>query len=148
MHGRNLGQILGKLVKDHSVTAVNWCRCYEPWRIERDKELKQWLQSKNIEVTSFNGSLLWEPWEVLKSDQTPYRVFTPFYKRGCLNAIAPRIPIPAPKNLALTKAANPTSIDELDLLSKIGWEKKLEQHWKIGEQAALIRLDNFAGKLV
>ena len=41
------------------------------------------LFKEKVNVSSFNGSLLWEPWEVLKNDGTPYKVFTPFYKRGC-----------------------------------------------------------------
>ena len=65
--------------------AVYWNRCYEPWRTARDTKLKNDLKDKNIEVISFNGSLLWEPWEILKKDQTPYKVFTPYYRRGCLN---------------------------------------------------------------
>jgi len=33
------------------------------------------------------AALLWEPWQVLKKD-TPYKVFTPYYRRGCLSAVA------------------------------------------------------------
>ena len=73
------------------IEEISWNRCYEPWIIERDKKLKNYLKQK-IKVNSFNGSLLWEPWEILKNDSTPYKVFTPFYKRGCLVAREPREP--------------------------------------------------------
>ena len=55
--------------------------------------LKSLLKKKKVEVKTFNASLLWEPWEILKSDGTPYKIFTPFYQRGCLNQRPPRKPI-------------------------------------------------------
>ena len=63
--------ILTKLASATSAQAVYWNRCYEPWRIARDGEIKAALKSADIEVQSFNGSLLWEPWQVLKKDQSP-----------------------------------------------------------------------------
>ena len=77
-------QILLRLVDVLPVKAVFWNRCYEPWRMKRDKKIKQQLQGKGIFTSSFNGSLLWEPWEINKADGTPYKVFTPFYQKGCL----------------------------------------------------------------
>ena len=35
---------------------------------------------------SFNRSLLFEPRGVAKADGTPYQVFTPFFRKGCLKA--------------------------------------------------------------
>ena len=75
--------ILLKLIAGSETNRVFWNRCYEPWQISRDKNIKAELNKKNIEVESYNGSLLWEPWEVLKQDGTPYKVFTPFFRRGC-----------------------------------------------------------------
>ena len=49
--------------------------------IKRDKKLKTFLTEK-VKIQSFNGSLLWEPWEILKNDGTPYKVYTPFSKGG------------------------------------------------------------------
>ena len=119
-------------------TAVHWNRCYEPWRIKRDKAIKAELQAAGIEVNSYNGSLLWEPWEPLKKDGTPYRVFTPFYRKGCLSQPEPRRPLPKPSNLkcATISGAQHVGVDGLNLLPKIGWDKQLEPHWKIGEAGA------------
>ena len=57
-----------------------WNRCYEPWIIKRDKSLKIYLNEK-IKVNSFNGSLLWEPWEILKNDGTLIRFLHLLQKR-------------------------------------------------------------------
>jgi deoxyribodipyrimidine photo-lyase len=137
-------KILIDLVEEHNVKAVYWNRCYEPWRIARDKKIKKALEVHNTEAHSFNGSLLWEPWKILKKDDTPYKVFTPYYRKGCLQAASPRAPLPKPEKLKLFKDENNnTSIDELNLLPTIQWDKQLEPHWKIGEVSALKKLENF-----
>ena len=137
-------KILIDLVEEHNVKAVYWNRCYEPWRIARDKKIKKALEVHNTEAHSFNGSLLWEPWKILKKDDTPYKVFTPYYRKGCLQAASPRAPLPKSEKLKLFKDENNnTSIDELNLLPTIQWDKQLEPHWKIGEVSALKKLENF-----
>ena len=67
---------------------------YDASSIARDSNIKTRLGKAGLTVLSFGGSLLWEPWETLKVDGTPYKVFTPFYRRGCLNASPPRSPEP------------------------------------------------------
>lgn len=137
-------KILIDLVEEHNIRAVCWNRCYEPWCIARDKKVKKALEVHNIDAQSFNGSLLWEPWEVLKKDSTPYKVFTPYYRKGCLSAASPRMPLARPEKLKLFEdKTNNSSIDDLDLFPAIKWDKQLEPHWKIGEVAALKKLEKF-----
>lgn len=138
-------QLLPALVEQSGVRAVHWNRCYEPWRIRRDSVLKERLQSASIDVHSHNGALLWEPWQVLKSDQTPYQMFTPYYRRGCLNAVAPRRPLPAPALLSLQESsgAGVAGIDALQLRPTIPWDRTMAATWQIGEQAAQRRLEDF-----
>ncbi len=136
--------ILLKLAKDYNCTHIHWNRCYEPWRIKRDTHIKEQLQEQGISASSYNSALLWEPWEILKKDGTPYRVFTPFYRKGCLNAIAPRQPLSKPRKLELAeKGKHSLSIDELELLPDIPWHKPLESHWNIGEKGAQKALKKF-----
>ncbi|MDG1286890.1 MAG: deoxyribodipyrimidine photo-lyase [Rickettsiales bacterium] len=136
--------ILSDLAQQHCVQSIHWNRCYEPWRIARDKKIKETLEAQGIETKTHNGSLLWEPWEIHKADGTPYKVFTPFYRRGCLNATPPRQPLPTPTPLELYEnAANSRSIDLLDLLPKIRWDTPLEPHWNIGETGAVDRVYAF-----
>ena len=77
----NPKESLEKVINFFDVQEISWNRCYEPWMIKRDKKLKTFLTEK-VKIQSFNGSLLWEPWEILKNDGTPYKVYTPFFKRG------------------------------------------------------------------
>ena len=60
-----LGQaetILPALVAETGARSVFWNRLYEPWATARDATLKQTLKARGVAVTSFNGSLLKEPW--------------------------------------------------------------------------------------
>lgn len=140
--------ILPELAWTTNAQAVFWNRCYEPWRIARDTRIKERLQADGIAVHSHNSSLLWEPWQVLKSDQTPYQMFTPYYRKGCLQATAPRVPLPIPPQLSLLEppgayAVGQSAIDALNLLPKIPWDHVMTVTWKIGETAAQQRLHDF-----
>ncbi len=140
-------EVFERIAAEYEIEAVYWNRCYEPWRISRDKSLKEVLTQKNIKVESANGSLLWEPWEILKADKTPYRVFTPFYRRGCLEAPAPRLP----ETVKITKGQIVTSkggvsLDNLDLMPKKKWYKDMESEWQPGEGGAHERLESFMNK--
>lgn len=137
-------EVILKLVDEFDIDAVYWNRCYEPYRVQSDATLKSNLKSKKIECKSFNASLLWEPWEILKQDKTPYKVYTAFYRNGCLQAAPPRKPISLPKKLTLKKdKTNKDSINSLDLLSPIHWYEKMEAIWEIGEKAAHKKLLEF-----
>ena len=137
-------EILTSVAKELGATSVVWNRCYEPWRIERDAQLKSQLKLAGIEAHSYNGSLLWEPWQIVKADGTAYKVFTPYYRRGCLQHSDPRIPHPAPERLqASDKSECSLSLNCLNLLPKIPWYEEMVNCWQISESAAQQRLDEF-----
>lgn len=136
--------ILLEIIQNQKAEAVYWNRCYDPWRVQQDSTLKSILKIQGINCKSFNGSLLWEPWDVLKNDGNPYKVFTSFYKNGCLKTRPPRKPILAPNNLKLEKDKNVSlALQDLKLLPTINWYNSLAQYWNVGEKAAHEKLENF-----
>ena len=136
--------LIPELLKITGIKRICWNRCYEPWRIQRDKQLKEILRYSGVEFQTFNGSLLWEPGVVLKQDGTPYRVFTPFYRKGCLGAESPRLPIVKPPKMALEQELyGSMKIDDLKLLPVKNWDLKIESQWNICEDAAHDLLDCF-----
>lgn len=147
------GELLPKIAQQYGAKAVFWNRCYEPWRIKRDSILKRQLEKQAIEVNSFNGLLLKEPWKTIKKDGTPFKVFTPFYKQHYLNSPPLPLPLAPPVNLRLHQShlskANlreriaPCTLDALRLLPKHHWHEKLSSHWQFGEQAAESVLEHF-----
>ena len=139
-------RILPDLIASLGVDAIFWNRCYEPWRIQRDQRIKTSLLEAGKTVQSFNASLLWEPWTVHKADGTPYRVFTPYFQKGCLRAPAPRSPMPAPQHLEtrLHKTNRDLSLEALDLLPRdLDWHESMMAHWSVGEAAASQQLEHF-----
>ncbi|MDH3303603.1 MAG: DNA photolyase family protein [Gammaproteobacteria bacterium] len=136
--------VLPELVQDVAAAGVFWNRCYEPWRIARDTTIKDSLQGDGVSVKSFTGSVLFEPPNTNKPDGTPYRVFTPFYRKGCLeNGIPPRQPLPAPHDFPIYDTDAGLSLEELELLPTINWYSEMAELWKPGEAGALKRLKTF-----
>ena len=137
-------QHLLEVIDRNNITSVYWNRCYEPWRIKRDTEIKSALESKGISVFTYNGSLLWEPWTIKKDDGTPYKVFTPFYRKGCLNSEEPRRPLPdvSTSNFIVDNAPS-LNLEDLSLIPAFRWDIQMESHWNIGEIGAYDRLTKF-----
>ena len=141
--------LLPKLVQAYNAQGVFWNRCYEPWRINRDTKIKQQLSDSGIEVLTSNGSLLWEPWQVFKKNGDAYRVYTPFYRRGCLSMPPPRSPIPIPKEIryaAPDRKLDACALSDLNLLSNNDWHLKLSKHWDVGEKNAQKCATDFVSK--
>lgn len=133
--------ILSHIIKENEIDSIYWNRCYEPWRIKADTEIKALLKEQAIDCKSFNGSLLLEPWQVLKKDASPYRVFTPFYKSSYLDPNSFREPFPSPQEFNLIKDnVNEVTLNDLKLLPTKNWYHKIEKSWDVGEKAAQEKL--------
>lgn len=140
----NAVTLLPRFASDHGASHVFWNRCYEPWRIKRDSLIKQLLLESGVKASSHNGSLLWEPWENLKQDGTPYKVFTPFYKHAIAHS-PPAAPFPSPvagfETVSCSQDVN--RIDALQLLPAIKWYEQIASTWRPGELGASERLQDF-----
>ena len=137
-------QTLLDIIDRFEIDVVYWNRCYEPWRIKRDTQIKAELESKGVLVKTFNGSLLWEPWTIKKDDGSPYKVFTPFYRKGCLKSKEPREPLPrVDTSNYFNDKDNSLHINDLSLLPTIRWDIPIQSFWNIGEDGAFKRLSKF-----
>ena len=137
-------EVIFDIINRFEIDVIYWNRCYEPWRIKRDTEIKTQLESKGILVKTFNGSLLWEPWTIKKDDGTPYKVFTPFYRKGCLKSEGPREPLPkADTANYFSDTDNSLKLNELSLLPSIRWDIPIKSFWDIGEAGAYKKLNIF-----
>jgi deoxyribodipyrimidine photo-lyase len=135
--------LLPEFVNKTGATAIFWNRCYEPWVIARDKELKSYLRNAGIDAQSFNGSLLHEPWEHTTKSGESFKVFTPFL-RACL-AREVAAPLPAPSLTVAHAAALGDDLNDWGLLpQRPNWAAGWERLWAPGEPAALARLRGFA----
>ncbi|MBL8822215.1 MAG: deoxyribodipyrimidine photo-lyase [Planctomycetia bacterium] len=140
--GNPLEQLFA-VIQESKAVRIHWNRCYEPYARKRDEKIKTTLKEQGIEVESFNGSLLFEPWEIQNKSSTPYQVFTPFCN-ACLSKAVPRAPEPPPSGIrAPEKMPFSEKLDSLRLLPRIPWDEQFYHYWKPGEQTAISKLDQF-----
>ncbi|MCK2028495.1 cryptochrome/photolyase family protein [Microbacterium galbinum] len=137
-------RVIPQVVADTDAGAVFWNRRYGRPERDIDAELKTALRNDGVEVASFAGSLLHEPWTVTTGAGTHFSVFTPFW-RACLSLPAPRLPLPEPREIDGIRSA-PAS-DDLDdwalLPTRPDWAEGLRETWEPGEPAARRRLRSF-----
>lgn len=134
-------EIFLELIKMLSIKAIYWNRCYEPKSIERDKKIKITLQESGIDVFSFNGSLLNEPWTISNKNGDFFKVFTPYWKT-CRQGLTAQ-----PKQLIFHNLSSvdvrSDEIDDWQLLPRLNWASQFPHFWKPGEQGAQQRLSDF-----
>jgi deoxyribodipyrimidine photo-lyase len=122
---------------------ISWCEDYEPFAIERDDLITHLFQQHGIEVISAQDHLLVHPQEMRKDDGSPYRVFTPFFKKWLiqLDQKADKLKkeqkagIQLLNNLA--KGKIPSDVFNLkwsDLLKPLPWRDNLIEFQKINDK--------------
>jgi deoxyribodipyrimidine photo-lyase len=142
-------KVLTQLIADHNVSAVYWNRDYTPVRVKNDSEIKATLRRNQIDVESFIGDVLHEPWAIQNGQGNPFKVFTPFW-RVCVRELsnsppplsAPRHVPPCPKGVSSRK------LNDLMLLPKLAWADHFEDHFIPGEEQAHKKLKKFLSNSV
>jgi len=67
-----------KITDEYDLITVFTNTDYEPYAVERDGKVGAMLKASGIPLHSFKDQIIFEKDEVLKSDGTPYTVFTPY----------------------------------------------------------------------
>lgn len=132
---------LRELIRTTSAGAVYWNHLYEPRLAQRDQQIAGALHQDGTKTHEFHGALLYPPGTVLTKAQTPFRVFTPFW-RACQKQGLGEPPLPMPARLGECDLPS-EPIESLNLLPRIPWDHGLGAHWQPGEHAALERLQRF-----
>lgn len=142
--------VLQSIIEKTGANRLFWNRCYDPKTIERDTEIKQILS--HCQPRTFNGLLLQEPWQNLKGDGTPYRVYTPYWRAAAAKfhespdllkpCKAPRT-LPALDKRTSAKLSDLCAVSALELLPDKDWHNALIDYWSVGEAAAMKQLKRF-----
>ncbi|MCH2043642.1 MAG: DNA photolyase family protein [Saprospiraceae bacterium] len=74
-------EVWKELLQQYKIGQVFTNRDYEPYAKERDAQIKDLLEKKNISFHTYKDHVIFESTEVLKKDGTPYTVFTPYSKK-------------------------------------------------------------------
>ena len=132
-----------KLLKKKNFS-IYWNKIYEPDYLKFDKNLSNKLKQKKINFNIFKGNILNEYQEIKKSDDTPFKVFTPFW-RTAEKFYIDKIPGLEKKIKTNSKKINyfENTIAEKDILPKKNWFKKFEENWNPCELEATEKLNFF-----
>ncbi|WP_299947906.1 deoxyribodipyrimidine photo-lyase [uncultured Ruegeria sp.] len=143
----NALDVIGDLIKETGAGAVFWSRAYDPKAITRDKHIKSTLTAKGVEVRSFPGHLLFEPWTIATKAGQPFRVFTPMWR----SVHGRDVSLP---ELTAAKLATPEIWPASDRLSEWHLDRYMRRGATIirpyvrpGEAAALDQLDAFLDRI-
>ena len=135
--------VIDKVIAESGADAIVWNRCYEPFAIARDLAIKKDLAARGVRVESFNGALLFEPWEIATGEGKPYRMFTPFW-RALKERTAPAKPAGTPQTLKLETVGG-DDLSTWTLLPRPDWARNFP--WKPGEAAARPALKQFLNRI-
>jgi len=132
--------VLQKLIKKYQIHQVLWNRLYSPETIKRDTFIKKALQEQGVDVETFNGHLLNEPWEVQNNSGQYFKVFTPYWRKAF------EVYQSKKEKLEKIKSINVLSHQEnltFNFLPKKKWYQKFSKYWTPGEKAAQDKLSRY-----
>lgn len=131
-------KILQDLFEETGAGEIYWNRRYDPAGVKTDTALK-----KNLPAKSFRGSVLREPHEIETQNGEFYKVYTPFYK-NVISQGDPKEPLDVPKRWTHPESyPESDSIDDWDLLPKIGWDEAFYDHWSPTLSGAEAQVEDF-----
>lgn len=145
--------LIPRIVAETGIDLVTWNRRYEAAAIALDSEVKRELTQAGITVTSYNASLLNEPWQVATGSGTPFKVFTPYW-RAVRARGEPAAPAPIPtllRPLPLPESLKPRAVDhdglELEPTAP-DWACGMREAWVPGEAGARDALTSFLDEAI
>ena len=117
--------------------SIYWNKVYEPDFLQFDKKCSDLLKSQSINFKIFKGNLLNESDEIRKKDNTPFKVFTPFWKVAEKFYLDKGF-IKKQKITASEKKVNflDKSINLESILPKKNWHINFEKFWNPSEEEA------------
>ena len=73
--------VFADLIKRYNVKQVFTNHDYEPYAIERDEQINDLLRSSGASFKSYKDQVIFEKNEVVKDDDKPYTIFTPYSRK-------------------------------------------------------------------
>jgi deoxyribodipyrimidine photo-lyase len=138
------GEVLVRLARETGANLVCCSRQYEPWARQLEAELFTLLQTQGLELKRYGGALLWEPETVATQAGTPFKVFTPFWRK------CRELPVATDAAVSIRLSAWPQgvqpsqSLDDWALLPTApNWAHTWDTIWQPGEGAAIAKLNSF-----
>jgi len=71
-------EVFTRITEKYAVNTVFANHDYEPYALEREKDIFDFLNSRGISLQTYKDQVIFEKDEVLKDDGKPYTIFTPY----------------------------------------------------------------------
>lgn len=110
-----------ELLSEYEVQDVFTNGDYEPYAISRDRKIKALVEESGANFHSFKDQVIFEKNEVIKPDETPYTVFTPYSKSWKQRFFKESIPSYPSENISDKFLMRPRK--SIPSLSDIGFEQ-------------------------
>ena len=136
-------EIILQLIKKHKINNVYYNQSPQFYQAEQQNFVAENIKNHCQVECLKNGYLLWNPAEILNKNNEPYKVFSHFYRSGCLPHSKPRLPLNHHFNSNFLFDENSVALDTLQLLPQNNWHQATSSNWQIGEKYAWQKLTNF-----
>ncbi|MDB9838604.1 DNA photolyase family protein [bacterium] len=135
--------VLRNVVSETGAGAVYWSRLYDPKSKARDVLVKAGLKEDGLDVQSFAGHLLFEPWTVETLSGGFYRVFTPMWKNVRTRQLGNCLPAPKGINAPDVWPVS-DNLDDWQMGAAMGRGADVMRPFcAVGQEAAAARLATF-----
>lgn len=132
-------KIITLLITRYNVTNLFWNICYEPWSLDQERTTKEICAQTSTKFEVFNSNYLYSPNQILKEDQSYYKVFTAYKNKS--HTIPFRTTVCTPKHIrCIQDLRNTTTLEDLNLLQH---HTNIKNFLEIGESAAQKKLTFF-----
>ena len=74
-------EVWKKIIEEHKIDQVFFNKDYEPYATDRDANIERLLNQNKIELFKYKDHVIFEENEILKNDNNPYSVFSPYKKK-------------------------------------------------------------------
>ena len=128
-------------IKKRSITKIFWNNVFGADEQKRDSDVKQVLQTNNINYETFDDQVVFAPETIKTGENKPYSVFTPFKRRWIENFNIDLLDVEFEYSIK-NKTEVISNVEDFDFEYKKSHSVDMSL-WKIGEENALSILMNY-----
>ena len=128
-------------IKNRSITKVFWNNVFGADEQKRDLDVKQVLQTNNINYETFDDQVVFAPGTIKTGENKPYSVFTPFKRRWIENFNIDLLDVEFEYSIKNNTEVI-SNVEDFDFEYKKSHSVDMSL-WKIGEENALSILMNY-----
>lgn len=132
----NVIEQLSSIVVLNNIDKVYVDSLHEPESNQQDYELMLALNTLGCDVEIVFQRTLWNLPLIKDSNGDNYRVFSPFYRKGCVTSLSPSLPYTDVNLATLNKLDIENDNNVKGSISEKSWTNTIIRYWDISEQGA------------